>query len=58
MGRGYRKKEPPVQPVIKAELNESHFKLRLVLAIAFGLLAAGMIVYGIVSLLRADPGWQ
>ena len=58
MGRGYRKKEPPVQPVIKAELNESHFKLRLVLAIAFGLLAAVMIVYGIVSLLRADPGWQ
>ncbi len=58
MGRGYRKKEPPVQPVIKAELNESHFKLRLVLAIAFGLLAAGTIVYGIVSLLRTEPGWQ
>ena len=29
MGRGYRKKEPPVQPVIKAELNESHFALSL-----------------------------
>lgn len=58
MGRGYRKKEPPVRPVIKAELNENHFQLRLVLAIAFGLLAAGMLVYGIVSLLRTDPGWQ
>ena len=60
MGRGYRKKEPPVQPVVKAELSERHFKLRLILSIAFGLLAAGMIVYGIYSLLNrnGDPGWQ
>lgn len=58
MGREYRKKELPLQPVVKAELSESHFKLRLILSIAFGLLAAGMIVYGILSLLRTDPGWQ
>lgn len=59
MGRGYRKKEPPVRPVVKAELSERHFSLRLILAIAFGLLAAGMIVYGIYSLLNnVEPGWQ
>lgn len=58
MGRGFRKHEPPVKPVIKAELSERHFKLRLVLAIVFGLFAAVMIVYGIFSLLNTEPGWQ
>lgn len=52
-----RDNRPYVKPVEKIELDESHLKGRFILFVALLLIAAGSILYGIISLTRASAGW-
>lgn len=56
-GRNARRREPPVRPVERVEVNDKHMGLRFAafaVALAVGLTA---LSYGIYSMLTTDPGW-
>lgn len=56
-GRNARRREPPVRPVERVEVNDKHVGLRFAafaVALAVGLTA---LSYGIYSMLTTDPGW-
>ena len=51
------KRQPNVKPVEKIELDESHLKRRIVLAVLLFAIGLAALSYGIVRLRTAEPEW-
>ena len=55
--RDKRDTNPPVRPVERIELDESHIKRRIVLAVLFAVMGLAAFSYGIIRLRTAEPEW-
>ena len=55
--RDKRDTNPPVKPVERIELDESHIKRRIVLAVLFAVIGLAAFSFGIARYRTADPGW-
>lgn len=55
---GGKRDYPHPRPVNKIELSAGHGRLRLILAVAFLVLGAVFIAYGVANLSSKEPGWS
>ena len=58
MSKNARDKRPYIRPVTRIELSEANVKLRMILIVVLLSVAVVAIVYGLMSALNTEPGWQ
>lgn len=58
MSKNGRGRQPYIRPVTRIELPEGNIRLRMILIVVLLSIAVVAIVFGLVSALKTEPGWQ
>jgi len=58
MSKNARDKRPYIRPVTRIQLSENNVKLRMILIVVVLSIAVVAVVYGLMSMLNTEPGWQ
>lgn len=58
MSKNGRGKQPNIRPVTRIELPEGNIRLRMILIVLLLSIAVVAMVFGLVSALKTEPGWQ
>lgn len=58
MSKNARDRRPYIRPVTRIELPEGNIKLRMILIVVLLSIAVVAVVFGLVSALKTEPGWQ